>query len=420
LFGLAKPSFYTYSGSHGWKLRPRASGWQTDEGRAWIKVNRWGFRGPDWTLAKPAGTLRVAVLGDSFTEAQQVAEEQTFSAVIERELKRDPPLPADSRFHWVNNVEVMNFGVDGYGTAQELLTLERDVWRFSPDIVLLAFFNGNDVRNNSVVLEGDKCRPFYVYRRGAFVLGGPFVDSPRFRFGCFTRFESRHSQLLNVLGSARSALRARWRIWKSRNAAAVASVATVSARTGTRLLGGVGCDDQIYRPPANQVWLDAWNVTEFEIETIHRNVRRHGAEFLLVTLDAGMQVFPSKTVREDFLRAVGGTTILYPDKRLKGLGERDGFAVLNVAPTMQSYADLHKVFFHGFANTAMGSGHWNQLGHSFTGALIAKELRTILAGVPAAAPSTPVQRTTDHSTNVRPVSDDLLHSPATDASRPPP
>src|SRR5208283_2697660 len=98
-----------------------------------------------------------------------------------------------------------------------------------------------------------------------------------------------------------------------------------------------------------------------------------------------------------------GTTILYPDKRLKGLGERDGFAVLNVAPTMQSYADLHKFFFHGFANTAMGSGHWNQLGHSFTGALIAKELRTILAGVPAAAPSTPVQRTTDHSTNVRPV-----------------
>ena len=36
-------------------------------------------------------------------------------------------------------VEVINFGVSGYGTAQELLTLRQKVWDFSPDIVVLAF-----------------------------------------------------------------------------------------------------------------------------------------------------------------------------------------------------------------------------------------------------------------------------------------
>ncbi|HXZ87837.1 MAG TPA: SGNH/GDSL hydrolase family protein, partial [Candidatus Binataceae bacterium] len=377
LSGIAKPQFYTYSSGRGWKMLPGASGWQTDEGRAWMKVNRWGFRGFDWTLAKPTGTLRIAVLGDSITEAQQVPENQTFCAVTERTLKHDLPLPSASRFHWVRNVEVMNFGVDGYGTAQELLTLERDVWHFSPDIVVLAFFNGNDLRNNSVALEGDKCRPFYVYRHGTLVLGGPFCDSRWFRFGCFARFESRRSQLLNVLGSARSVLRARWRNWRRRGAAA-ASGATAPARDRMPL-HEEGLEDQIYRPPQGRAWLDAWSVTEAETEMVHQSARQHGAEFLLVTVGAGMQVFPSEPARQNYLRAVHGTSLFYPDSRLKALGERDGFAVLNLPPPMQAYADAHKVFFHGFPNTAMGSGHLNERGHCFAGKLIAQELRRMLA-----------------------------------------
>jgi hypothetical protein len=367
LFGIGKPQFYTYSSWSGWKMLPGASGWQTDEGRAWIRVNRWGFRGPDWTLTKPAGTLRIAVLGDSMAEAQQVPENQTFSAVTERTLRGELPLPATSRFHWVKNIEVMNFGVDGYGTAQELLTLERDVWRFSPDIVLLTFFNGNDLRNNSVVLEGDRCRPFYVYRHGTWVLGGPFFDSHWFRFGCFARFESRHSQLMNVLGSARSAVRARWRNWKRRKA-----ITRVPSHEE-------GLEDSIYRPPQDQVWLDAWSVTEAEIEMVSQSCRRHGAEFLLVTLGAGMQVFPNQTARQNYLRAVRGTDLFYPDLRLKALGERDGFAVLNLPPAMQAAADAHKVFFHGFPNTRMGSGHLNERGQSFAGTLIAEKLRGMLS-----------------------------------------
>lgn len=379
LLGIGKPQFYTYSKWCGWKMLPGSSGWQTDEGRAWLRANRWGFRGPDWTLAKPAGTLRIAVLGDSMTEAQQVPEDQTFCAVIERMLKRDLPLPPTSRFHSVRNVEVMNFGVDGYGTAQELLTLEHDVWRFSPDVIVLAFFNGNDLRNNSVVLEGDQCRPFYVDRNGAFVLGGPFIDSRWFRFGCFMRFESRHSQLLNVLGSAKSVLRARWRNWKRRKTAAASAPAIKPTP-----LHEEGLEDQIYRAPQTPAWRDAWNVTEAETEMIHQSARRHGAHFLLVTFGAGMQDFPNQAARQNYLRAVGGTSLFYPDQRLKALGERDGFDVLNLPPAMQSYADAHKIFFHGFPNTRMGSGHINERGHCFAGELIADQLRDMLAGaVPA-------------------------------------
>ena len=72
----------------------------------------------------------------------------------------------------------MNFGVDGYGTAQELMTLQRKVWAYQPDIVVLAIFLGNDIRNNSVVLEGDQCRPFYVYDKGQIEADRPVEESP--------------------------------------------------------------------------------------------------------------------------------------------------------------------------------------------------------------------------------------------------
>ena len=52
-------------------------------------------------------------------------------------------------------VEVLNFGCDGYGTAQEFILLRDRVWRYAPDVVVLAVFTGNDIRNNSLVLEGD-------------------------------------------------------------------------------------------------------------------------------------------------------------------------------------------------------------------------------------------------------------------------
>src|SRR5271154_5995152 len=80
-FNLAPVQFYTYDPDVGWKLKPGASGWQASEGRALIEVNRDGFRGPEYSLAKPPDTLRIAVLGDSFTEANQVALEDTFCAV---------------------------------------------------------------------------------------------------------------------------------------------------------------------------------------------------------------------------------------------------------------------------------------------------------------------------------------------------
>ncbi|MBV8771110.1 MAG: SGNH/GDSL hydrolase family protein, partial [Deltaproteobacteria bacterium] len=372
LLGLSKPEFYAYSPTRGWKLRAGASGWQTEEGCAFVRVNRWGYRGPDWSRFKPNGTLRVAVVGDSFIEAQQVSEHETICSAIQRDLTSVLPLTGRSGHQRLNRVEVMNFGVDGYGTAQEFFTVTEDVWKFSPDVVVLAFFPGNDVRNNSVAMEGDKCRPFFVPQPAAIVLGGPFEDSRLFHFQCFMRFESYRSQLLDMLGQARSALRSIQR--KRRTHAGLQPVSYQPVGIVTKEVHEPGINDLIYRPPINQEWREAWKVSEAEIEMTEQNVRLHHALFLLVIVGTGIQVMPDAAFQDGYLRAVGGTDLLYPSHRLTALAAQRRFAVLDLVPLMSSYALDHHLYFHGFPNTAMGTGHWNELGHRFAGSLVASRI----------------------------------------------
>ncbi len=359
LLGLAHPGLYIYDRYSGWRLRPNAFVWQTQEGRAPVAVNSAGMRDREHPLRKPAATVRIAILGDSFTEAKQVAAEQTFSAAIERDLKACPALLG-------KNVETLNFGCDSYGTAQEVMTLRHRVWQFSPDAVVLAIFTGNDIRNDSIELEGDKCQPFFTYRGGELVLSGEFEQSPWFRFQCMMRFDSQRSAVLNLLGQLRSAIRARIRRRRA------------MPRQFKAGASELGLDDWIYRPPATPAEQRAWQVAEGEIEMVHQEARRHGARFLAVTLSTGVQVYPDPAARRAYMRRWGIDDLFYPDYRIKALGQRMGFEVLNIAPAFQAYADRHHVFLHGFSNTQLGTGHWNVLGHRYGGQLIADRLCELL------------------------------------------
>jgi hypothetical protein len=348
------PYFYCYDDYRGWGLNPGAHGCYRREGTAYVRINRDGFRGTDYPLAKPAGVFRVAVLGDSYVEAIQVAEDKTFTAVIGRALGDCPVLKK-------MRVEAMNFGVDGYGTAQELVTLRKKVWRYSPDVVVLAMFLGNDIRNNSVTLEGDRCRPFYSYRDGRLTLTGPLIDLPSYRVWCAARFDYRDLRFVGLLKNT-------WEAVKQRGSAPTADHPIERA-----------VNYNIYKAPAGRNWEEAWRVTEALICRMHDEVVSHHAMFLVVTEDTGIQVWPDPQTRERFEKNLGVSDLFYPDRRIAELGHRNGFKVLNLAPVLQSYAESHQVFLHGFKNTPMGFGHWNEAGHEQAGDAIAAKLCAMLA-----------------------------------------
>ena len=100
-------------------------------------INAQGFRDRvNYSYEKPAGTLRVLALGDSHTMGYEVRQDATFSEVVKRRLAAQ----------W-GAVEVLNTGVSGYGTAEELAFLENEGLRYDPDVVVLAFFR-NDFEDN--------------------------------------------------------------------------------------------------------------------------------------------------------------------------------------------------------------------------------------------------------------------------------
>jgi hypothetical protein len=117
-------SFYCNDPATGWALRPNAQAWAMNEHPSFVRIDSAGLHDREHSVAKPADTLRIAVLGDSMTASIQVAVNDTSSAVMERNLARCAAAGA-------RQIEVLNFGVPGYNTAQMLLAL-RSRWSSSP------------------------------------------------------------------------------------------------------------------------------------------------------------------------------------------------------------------------------------------------------------------------------------------------
>ena len=133
-----------------YELKPNLTG--TFRGRP-VHTNAFGLRGHETTLAKPAGTFRIAGLGDSNMFGWGVGQGEEYLALLERRLNQ-AGAPEGTRagqrpgtFHEnaaaARRFEVLNFAVPGYNGWMEAATFERRAAAFSPDLVILHFV-GND------------------------------------------------------------------------------------------------------------------------------------------------------------------------------------------------------------------------------------------------------------------------------------
>src|SRR5262249_30743398 len=118
----------------------------------------------------PGGRFRILVLGDSYTEGLQV--DAPFPRLLEERLNAGAG--EASRF------EVLNAGVSGWSTDNELLYFDEDGWKYRADLVLLVFNTGNDVLENDHALITRMQRLAYPPKPYFELDGGDLVarDSP--------------------------------------------------------------------------------------------------------------------------------------------------------------------------------------------------------------------------------------------------
>lgn len=103
-----------------------------------LKTNSLGLREKEIAPVKPEGVMRIMLLGDSVSMAEGVELEEIY-------LKKFEDL---CRMHNIGNVETINAAIRGYGNDQELILLRRIGKKINPDIVILAFYTGNDLIDN--------------------------------------------------------------------------------------------------------------------------------------------------------------------------------------------------------------------------------------------------------------------------------
>ena len=142
-------SFLEAHPQFGRRNRPGAGWKKTEEFTSWIDVNSKGLRGAEIEYAKPPGEVRVLVLGDSFTFAEQVNQDETFTQRLEDRLNSEGGGGQGGGGQAAGSTyRILNAGSNGWATANELVFLAKEGVRFQPDVVVLAMYLGNDVSDN--------------------------------------------------------------------------------------------------------------------------------------------------------------------------------------------------------------------------------------------------------------------------------
>jgi len=356
-----EPQLYQPSRERGWTLRPGASGLVSGETRQEVRINSHGFHDRERSYEKPDGTFRIAVLGNSWTEALQVPLEKTYPAVLEGELQ--------GRSCWNGKrIEVLNFGVAGYSTGQELLALRQEVWKYQPDLVVLALYPARDIANNVRELNNaanPEQSPYYIYRDGELIEDSAFSGLPslqprqialqKLRYGIDDRV-----QVLQAINALQRIAKLRF--------------ATAAAKQRAQKFGVGELEFDIYAPPRSIEMSEAWKVTEGLLTLMQDEVKAHGAEFRVVVLATRPQVLPDPAKREELRAKLEVKDFTYVDRRLCEFGAKQDIPVTLLSPALSAYAETHHVYLNGFNDHNWGAGHWNETGHRLAAEAIAADL----------------------------------------------
>jgi hypothetical protein len=148
-----QPLMPRYIRGTAWGVRgniPNARYWHhTSEVDVQYRINGQGLRADhDYPLRKPPGTCRIGIFGDSFLFGLEVDIRDSFADRLERRLKKRGFA-----------VEVLNFSVGGFGTAEMLQTYEQFGRNFGLDVVIFSWDTSDlddNVRSNLYRLKSGK------------------------------------------------------------------------------------------------------------------------------------------------------------------------------------------------------------------------------------------------------------------------
>lgn len=306
-----------------------------------VETNRWGFRDRDRILEKPLGEFRIALVGDSVVEGVHVNPDQVMNIQMEKLLQQQG-------YH---NVEVMNFGIEGIGTTQELIMYKDRIRQFHPDLVLLTV-SDNDVMNNSSTLQPKSYgihtwySPYYNLDANGQLVFQPVQRRP---LNGLVTFLERHSYLAYYIE----------RVWFRADL-------PLYRWHGMPVYFGSYSDD-----PLDPEWQQAWLVTEKVMARMRDTVEADGAKLVVIPWTNFTDTDPDwrQRLTKQFGPLPKELAPAKLDLRLQQIADRQKLTMEFVTPYMQAYRDQHQLQWPYFSLTC--DPHFSALGHQVVaGAMI--------------------------------------------------
>lgn len=241
LSGYMDKGNMVYAGIHshhptrGWAMRPSAH-FQAKP-RVHYTTNAQGYRALHDFRDEPE-KFQMIFLGDSFTFGDEIDDVETWPGLLEGK---------SAEFN------VFNMGGTGYGTDQMLITLEEEISRYHPDLVVAAYTDDN--LNRSLLPFRDYKKPLFSLSDGKLSLTNVPIGTPA---EVMTEIASRRYfsiskiQLINLLNYFVSELHP--------------------------LGGSTECAGQCYR------------LNEAIFDRMRDVASSHGAEFMLIYLPHGKEI----------------------------------------------------------------------------------------------------------------------------------
>lgn len=313
------------------------------------RFNKEGMNDANHAVEKPLDTYRIAVIGDSYVEAMQSSLEQAYFKVMEKKLQEKG-----------YKVEVLAFGVGGFGTLQEYYLLRDYALKYKPDLVILSFLPYNDIRNNSLALEKSLDMPYANLDEKGELAFPDFKLRPEY----VAAFES---PLRTLIFDHSHVVRYLYRLSNYsvpfRNFLAFLHLHTPAPKVEGPVKD---ISEEVYIVDTPHEWEEAWRVTEALVKKMKEESEGHGAEFMVFSLSSDTQLVPEVFERIETKYPGVALDRELPEKRLRAFTEKENILYLSALPTMKK-ATEKGVEVHPSCH-----GHWSVKASEYGGVLLGR------------------------------------------------
>lgn len=295
-----------------------------------VAINSHGWPDIEHSYEKPDGIYRILILGDSFVENLQVPLENRIFRQLQSKLG--------------DKFEVVAMGRGNTGTAQQYLMLKNLGIKYKPDLVVQMFFEANDIKNNSPLMQNDPYLPYFKLDSD-----GSLIELPHQK-----RSDRKNESLKEILKNLRVV-------------ELLLSVRQNIRERKENLKTGYPIDYHVYDKNYSEEFLGAWEVTKRLILETKSETEKSGAKYMLVPFPGSEQVDVNKqnTIYKTYPQiADAEIDFEKPDKILSNFCDENG---------IECYSMLHR--FKDSTSYYPRDGHWTQEGTDQVSQFLAEILR---------------------------------------------